>query len=70
MSIKGFNINGNIEKYDYESLDNKPAIVSINPYSEGSEVSVETEDEQRAADAYDAMMTECIGDSEKIPFLL
>lgn len=24
MSIKGFNINGNVEKYDYESLDNKP----------------------------------------------
>ena len=24
MSIKGFNINGNIEKYDYESLENKP----------------------------------------------
>ena len=24
MSIKGFEINGNIEKYDYESLDNKP----------------------------------------------
>ena len=28
MSIKGFKINGNIEKYDYESLDNKPDIVS------------------------------------------
>ena len=24
MSITGFNINGNIEKYDYESLENKP----------------------------------------------
>jgi hypothetical protein len=28
MSIKGFNINGNIEKYDYESLDNKPPLVT------------------------------------------
>ena len=26
MSITGFNIDGNIEKYDYESLDNKPDI--------------------------------------------
>ncbi len=26
MSIKGFNINGNIEKYDYESLENKPTL--------------------------------------------
>lgn len=25
MSIKGFKINGNIEKYDYESLENKPS---------------------------------------------
>lgn len=24
MSIKGFNINGNVEKYDYNSLDNIP----------------------------------------------
>lgn len=26
MSIKGFNINGNVEKYDYESLDNIPDV--------------------------------------------
>lgn len=68
MSIKGFNINGNIEKYDYESLDNKPAIVSISPYSEGSEVVAETDDEQRVVDAYQNMMSECMGDYNKIPF--
>lgn len=28
MSIKGFNINGNIEKIDYESLENKPVKVT------------------------------------------
>lgn len=26
MSVKGFNINGNVEKYDYNSLDNIPDI--------------------------------------------
>ena len=29
MSIKGFEINGNIEKYDYESLDNKPSLTAV-----------------------------------------
>ena len=28
MSITGFNIDGNIEKYDYESLENKPPLVT------------------------------------------
>lgn len=30
MSIKGFKINGNIEKYDYESLENKPSHIEGN----------------------------------------
>ena len=30
MSITGFNINGNIEKYDYNSLDNKPSFENSN----------------------------------------
>lgn len=25
MSVKGFNVNGVIEKYDYNELDNKPS---------------------------------------------
>lgn len=29
MSIKGFNVNGVTEQYDYNSLDNKPEIHSI-----------------------------------------
>lgn len=33
MSIKGFNINGNIERYDYASLENKPDIPDKNFYS-------------------------------------
>lgn len=42
----------------------------ISPYHEGSVVTAETEYEQRAIDAYNAMMSECMGNSEKIPFLL
>lgn len=42
----------------------------ISRYSEGSEVVTETDDEQRVIDAYQNMMSECMGDSEKIPFLL
>jgi uncharacterized protein YjdB len=42
----------------------------ISPYYEGTTVTAETDDEQRVVDAYQNMMSECMGDSEKIPFLL
>lgn len=29
MSIKGFNVNGTLEKYDYNELDNKPSGITV-----------------------------------------
>ena len=29
MSIKGFSINGQTERYDYDALDNKPSIGNL-----------------------------------------
>lgn len=42
----------------------------VNQYYEGTEVTAETEDEQRIIDAYQNMISECMGDYNKIPFLL
>ena len=43
MSIKGFNINGNIEKIDYDSLDNLPNIPTSEEWEELVNVTLEEE---------------------------
>lgn len=36
MSTKGFSVGGNIERYDYNSLDNLPSEITIDPALSGS----------------------------------
>ena len=36
MSIKGFSVGGNVERYDYNSLDNLPSEITIDPALSGS----------------------------------
>ena len=55
---------------EIDDLKNNGTGISTDQYYEGAEVTAETVDEQKIIDAYKNMMSECMGDYDKIPFLL